>query len=63
MNAFVYPASRDLSYRHEKRNVLRGDMRDLCSQNSFCLEMCVKFEPKYLVKLKLTLDTEGRQLI
>ena len=35
INLYIYPASRDLSYRHEERDerlVLRGDMRDLCSQ-------------------------------
>ena len=36
LHFFSYPASRDLSYRHEEL-VLRGDMRDLCSQGIFFL--------------------------
>ena len=35
-----YPASRDLSYRHEL-NVLRGDIKDLCSQGSCFNDKCL----------------------
>ena len=35
-----YPASRDLSYRHEL-NVLRGDIKDLCSQGICFNDKCL----------------------